>query len=260
MNDAAPPQEVSMTTFKDYFSAQAQNYAKHRPHYPQALFRYLATLTEEHLLAWDCGTGSGQAAVALADYYQHVIATDASAEQIDKATVHKNVDYRVMPAENTHLLSESIDLITVATAMHWFNFEEFFAEVRRVLKPQGILAAWCYNLPHINPEIDEIIGAHLYKEILGSYWPPERRYIDERFQTIPFPFQPLATPNFFLENHWDLAGLINYLATWSASLLYQKQHGHAPMDEIMTELTCAWGDPLTVHAASHEIYLLVGRK
>lgn len=247
------------TTFKDYFSEQAQNYAKYRPHYPSQLFAYLASLTADHALAWDCGTGSGQAAVALAEYYQQVVATDASAEQIARATPKDNIDYRVMPAEKTNLSASSVDLITVAVALHWFNFAEFFTEVKRVLKPAGILAAWCYNLPHINKDIDIIIGQKLYKEVLGSYWPPERRYIDEQYQTIPFPFRALTTPRFMLENHWDLAGLVSYLNTWSASLVYQKQHGSSALTAIMPELTAVWGDPQCVRQANHEIYLLVGR-
>jgi len=154
-------------TFKDHFSKQAPDYAKFRPRYPQKLFDYLGGIAPSRQVAWDCGTGNGQAAVGLASVFDRVIATDASAKQIANAESHKKIDYRVAPAENSGIESETLDLIMVAQALHWFDLDRFYAEARRVLKPDGILAASAYNLLHIEPRIDGVVNRYYY-EVVGS--------------------------------------------------------------------------------------------
>src|SRR5215212_3897227 len=173
--------------FEDHFSNQSAQYALHRPQYPDEIYAYLASIVPGHSLAWDCGTGNGQAAIGLAKYFDKVHATDASAEQISRAYPHAKVDYRVEPAEHVSLNASSTDLVTVAVAVHWFDFEEFYREVKRVLKPEGILAVWTYYLTEISPEIDQLVFKY-YSEIVKDFWPERIRYLDERYQTIPFPF------------------------------------------------------------------------
>src|SRR5512145_799814 len=146
--------------FEDHFSEHSKQYAQYRPRYPNEIYAYLASLTPGHSLAWDCGTGNGQAAVGLADYFDKVHATDASAEQIALAYPHANVEYHVEPAEHVSLRDASADLVTVAVAIHWFNFDEFYREVRRVLKPDGVLAAWTYSLTEISPQIDQLVNRY----------------------------------------------------------------------------------------------------
>ena len=171
--------------FKDHFSAHAVDYAAFRPHYPTELFRYLAGIVDEQKLAWDCATGNGQAAVELAELFERVIATDASAEQIANAQKHQKVEYRVATAETNGIDSLAIDLITVAQALHWFDLDRFYAETKRTLKPSGVIAAWTYNLLHITPEIDAIIG-HYYSNVVGPFWPAERALV-EKFDQLHFP-------------------------------------------------------------------------
>jgi len=155
-------------SFKDHFSKQASDYAKFRPQYPPELFKYLGAIAPQRKLAWDCGTGNGQAAVALASVFERVIATDASEAQIANAEAHARVEYRVAPAETSGIESDTMDLVMVAQALHWFDLDRFYAEVKRVLKPNGIIAASAYNLLKIAPAIDEIVNRYYY-EIVGPF-------------------------------------------------------------------------------------------
>ena len=202
-------------SFKDHFSKQAANYAKFRPRYPQELFDYLGSIAPSRQLAWDCGTGNGQAAVGLASVFDHVIATDASEKQISNAQAHERVEYRIAPAENSGIESGTIDLIMVAQALHWFDLDRFRAEARRVLTPKGLLAASAYNLLHIEPAIDEVINRYYY-EVVGPFWPPERVLV-EKFEELPFPFFEIQTPSFEMIAQWNLEHLVGYLRSWSAT-------------------------------------------
>ena len=173
--------------FKDLFSAQASTYQKFRPQYPEELFTYLAGTVGAHDRVWDCGTGNGQAARALAKHFKSVIATDASQGQIDSAVAHPSVEYRVAPAEGSGLPAASVDLITVAQALHWFDLDPFYAEVNRVLKPGGRIAVWCYGITKVHTAIDAIVEG-FYSGTLNGYWDPARHFIDEEYRTIAFPF------------------------------------------------------------------------
>jgi len=187
--------------FEDHFSGHAEQYAQNRPQYPDEIYAYLASIAPGHSLAWDCGTGNGQAAIGLAKYFDKVHATDASAEQISRAYPHEKVEYRVEPAEHASLDDASVDLVTVAVAVHWFNFDEFYAEVKRVLKPGGILSAWTYSLPEISTEMDQLVSEY-YFDIVGEYWPERIHYLEERYQTLPFPFREITPPPFTMKIHW----------------------------------------------------------
>lgn len=200
---------VEMTdqvSFKDHFSRQAADYATFRPGYPQKLFDYLGSIAPNRQLAWDCGTGNGQAAVGLASVFDYVIATDASEKQIANAQPHGRVEYRVVPAENSGIKWGTIDLIVVAQALHWFDLDRFYDEARRVLKRNGALAASAYNLLHINPAIDEVVNRYYY-EVVGPFWPPERKLV-EQFADLPFPFDKIDPPKFEITASWKLDHLV----------------------------------------------------
>jgi len=245
-------------SFQDHFSTQAQDYAQYRPHYPETLFDYLSNLCKEHELAWDCATGNGQAAVKLAEKFKKVIATDLSTAQITVAEKLPNIEYRVEPAEQATLIEHSVDLITVATAYHWFDISAFAHEVHRILKPDGVLAVWCYGLCHIDPKLDDLFQ-HFYYDTVGEFWPAGRKYIDERYETIAFPFPRLQTPKFYMETHWNLAQFLGYLSTWSAVQYYKKAKGHDPVIEVTAAFIEFWGDPEEIKKISWDIYLLVSK-
>ncbi len=181
-------------TFQDHFSEQAKQYAKYRPRYPAALFEYLATMAPVRELAWDAGTGNGQAALELAKHFQRVIATDASADQIENAFRHERIDYRVEPAEKTSIAANTVDLVTVGTAVHCFDFDAFYTEVRRVCKPKAVLAVWMYNLPSIDPKVDRCLNIFDNK-ILKAYWPERLNYLFECYRTIPSLLRKSYRPN-----------------------------------------------------------------
>jgi SAM-dependent methyltransferase len=244
--------------FKDHFSEQAGDYARYRPDYPEALFAFLAKSVAQHELAWDCGTGNGQAARWLAGYFDRVIATDPSQTQIRNAVRHENIDYFVAPAEKTEIPSHSVDLITVAQALHWFRFDPFYEEALRVLKPGGVLGVWCYGLSRIKPDIDKVVH-HYYRDIVGPYWPPERHYIDEKYRTIPFPFVELPTPELYMRAEWDMKDLIGYLQTWSATQQCQRKNNQNPIDIIRRALAKAWGREDARLTVRWPLYLRIGR-
>jgi SAM-dependent methyltransferase len=242
--------------FRDHFSKQATDYAKFRPRYPQELFDYLGSIVPSRQLAWDCGTGNGQAAVGLASVFDRVIATDASEKQIANAHSPEIVEYRIAPAENSGIGSKTINLIMVAQALHWFDLDRFYAEARRVLKHDGILAASAYNLLHIEPAIDEVVNRYYY-EVVGLFWPPERRLV-EQFADLPFPFQEIDPPRFEMTASWDLDHLIGYLRTWSSTQRFIAAKDGDPMKEISDELGSAWGTPEQTRKVSWPLTLRIG--
>lgn len=225
---------------KDNFSARAGLYAQYRPHYPQELFDYIISHVKENKLAWDCGTGNGQSAVPLSRHFKKVFATDISQKQISNAPQKENIIYAIEPAEKTSLADGSVDLVTVAQAIHWFKFHEFYTEVRRVAKPGAVIAVWTYNLLKISKEIDSIIYDHHFK-MLGDYWDPERKYVNESYTTIPFPFQEIKTPEFRIEVNWSLADLEGYLNTWSALQKFITASSYNPVGGVMNEIKKQWG-------------------
>ncbi len=243
--------------FKDYFSTLATGYSRYRPDYPIDLFRYLASLTPGKELAWDCATGSGQAAVALADFFCAVIATDASSRQIEQAHTHPSVEYRVAPAEESGLEPACIDLITVAQALHWFDISRFIQEAKRVLKPNGIIAVWTYNLFRITPEIDAVVD-DLYWNILDGCWAGERKMVESGYADLDLPFKELSPPGFTMNAHWSLDRVIGYLGTWSAIANYRKTYGDDLMVDISARLNKAWGDTVLEKEICWPLNLRVG--
>jgi len=244
-------------TFKDHFSGHAKAYAAFRPGYPRDLVAAVSRLPREHHLALDCGTGNGQAALGLAEHFDRVVATEPSAAQLAQATPHPRIEYRVAPAEASGLPDASVDLVTAAQAFHWFDFERFFAEVERVLAPGGAVALWTYNLPRVDPAVDALID-HLAYDIAGPYWPPERRWVNEEYRTIPFPFAEVKIPPFVHEERWDFEHLASYLRTWSATLRYIREKGTDPLAGIWDDLLAAWGEPERVRTLAWPLYVRAG--
>jgi ubiquinone/menaquinone biosynthesis C-methylase UbiE len=225
---------------KDNFSAQSEQYVKFRPTYPNELYQFLLSLVKTKDKAWDCGTGNGQVAQELSKHFKEVYATDISEKQIKNAIQRANIFYKVESAERTSFLDKSFDLITVAQAIHWFDFDAFYKEVTRVIKPNGILAVIGYGLLSINKDTDAIIN-RFYREVTGPYWDKERKYIDEHYQTIPFPFKEIESPQLYNSYEWSLEQLIGFLDTWSAVQHFIKANKQNPVELVYKDLQQAWG-------------------
>lgn len=228
-------------SFCDEFSPLASDYARYRPHYPPALFDWLAALAPSRQLAWDVATGNGQAAIALAERFVRVVATDASSAQLAHATARNNVEYVCEHAEASALADQSVDLITVAQALHWFDMEGFFTEAKRVLKPNGLIAVWCYQNIEADGELNQVLQ-HYYHEVVGHYWPPQRQWVESGYRQLQWPFIDYPAMPFTLTAEWTLAGLRGYLSTWSASRRYQETHHSDPLLVIEPALEQAWGN------------------
>lgn len=243
--------------FKDYFSAQSIDYAKYRPRYPAELFAYLCSIAPGRERAWDCATGNGQAALGLAAFFEQVIATDASQAQLDQATGHERIAYQLATAEQTRIEPHSIELVTIAQALHWLRLERFYAEVRRVLTTGGVLAVWCYNLLEVSPVIDPLIN-RFYAETVGPHWPPERRLIEEKYRSIEFPFVEFDPPRFEMQEQWTLMDLLGYLRTWSATQRFIAARGFDPVPALAEELLPLWERPSEARAIKWPLYLRAG--
>lgn len=224
---------------KDNFSLQSDRYAKYRPTYPPDFFEYLNTIVPGKQNAWDCGTGNGQLACELAKTFEHVFATDISQSQIDNALPKNNIIYSVQPAEKTNFESGIFDLVVIAQAIHWFDFEQFYREVRRTAKEKALLCITGYGKIQISEQTDNLI-THFYNNVVGAYWDKERKYIDENYETIPFPFDEIQTPKFENRHQWPLEHLIGYLNTWSAVKHFTRQNGYNPVDDLQNQLERYW--------------------
>ena len=243
---------------KDLFSAQADLYAKYRPTYPQELFDYLFSFVKERECAWDCATGNGQAAKVLADNFKKVEATDLSEQQLKNAFQKENIHYQVSTAEKTPFADSSFDLITIATAYHWFNWKAFFTEATRVGKNNCVVAAWSYHVFYcIDENITKIIG-HFYHDIIKQYWDSERKYVDDRYTSVEFDFDPLPTKDFDLVLYWKKEDFLGYLSTWSAVQNYMKQQGDSPLKLIEADVNKAWPEE-TEKEFHFPLFLRIGR-
>ncbi len=244
--------------FKDHFSAHAAVYQQARPDYPAALYNFLASITPSRDRAWDAGCGNGQASVDLAKQFSEVIATDPSAQQIANASPRNNIRYRVEPAEHSTLESGSVDLVCVAQALHWFDLGRFHEEIRRVLKPRGVVATWTYADCRVCSEIDALKD-RVYVDLTGPYWPPERALVESGYADLPFPFDRIDTPAFELCMQWDLDRYLAYLRSWSGTQRYIRARNEDPVSLVEDDLREAWGDPVQSRPVRWDFYLHCGR-
>lgn len=251
--------DLPVPAFADHFSALAPAYAVARPTYPTALFDWLAGIAPTRRRAWDCAAGNGQATVPLAALFDEVIGTDASASQLAQARPHPRARYRLARAEASLLASASVDLVTVAQALHWLDVPAFFREAARVLVARGVIAAWCYGLPVSGePRVDRVL-AGFYRDTVGPYWCPERRLVESGYRTLPFPFDELEPPAFEMAHEWSLHQLLAYVATWSATARFVAGEGRDPVGPLATELRAAWGEDDRVRRVRWPLSLRVGR-
>lgn len=225
---------------KDNFSTQANVYAQFRPHYPAELYDFILQHVENKSVVWDCATGNGQAARVLSQHFERVEATDISARQIEHAAQASNIRYSVQSAEQTTFENQTFDLITVAQAAHWFKFEQFYAEVKRVAQPHCILALWGYGLHSFENESINHLFLNFYTNTIGSYWDFERSYIEQHYETLPFPFEALPTPQYAMNFEWSLAHFEGYLNSWSAVQHFIRKNGVNPVFALMEKVREHW--------------------
>lgn len=247
-------------TFSNHFSRRAALYAEYRPTYPPSLFHRLAGLVSQHRRAWDCATGNGQAALGLAMVFGHVAATDGSLQQIQLAMQHPRVTYHVALATASALRDASTDMVTVAQALHWFNLDAFYAEVRRVLVPGGALAVWSYDDPVVDHAMVDSILQRFNHDTIAAYWPRERHAVGRGYHTLPFPFEEEPVPELTLEARWTLPQLTGYLRSWSATARYVAEHQKDPVDDVERELAAAWGDRDVARTVRWPLVVRVGRR
>ena len=248
-----------MASFSDHFSSSASSYASFRPGYPPELFAWLASVAPDRRRAWDCGTGSGQAAIRLAAHFDHVVATDPSVAQLAHASPHSGVHYAAMSAEHNALAGGSASVVTVAQALHWFDRPAFYAEVGRVLVARGVVAVWSYGLLTLrDPTLDEVIR-RFHGETMGPYWPPERRLVDEGYRALVLPFEHVEAPPFTMHADWTLEHLAGYLGTGSAVQRARTATGSDPVPRLVESLREAWGRDEGARRVAWPITLQTGR-
>jgi len=244
----------------DHFSRLAPAYATYRPPYPDELFTYLASLSPNRELAWDCAAGSGQATISLARRFNRVVATDISAPMLAQAPPHPGVEYRVAPAEASGLPDAKVDLVAVAQALHWLNTTTFYPEAERVLVPGGVLAVWTYGVQELDDADLNRVLLRFYTEMVGPYWPAERCHVESGYQTLPFPFGELETPALAMVEHWSLPQLLGYIGTWSATLGFRETVGDDPVGPLEQDLLPYWGNPSRLVRIRWPLTLRVGRR
>lgn len=240
---------------KDNFSKQSVNYARFRPDYPESLYQIIFDKVKNRNLAWDCATGNGQAATYLAGHFKHVYATDLSESQISNAKAANNVTYFVSPVENTPFDENIFDLVTVAQALHWFDFDKYFNEVKKVAKPGSVFAAWGYGLFRSSKEIDKVVD-HFYHDVVCDFWDPERDYIDKQYSNIDFPFSLIECPTMEIKLHWSIDHLKGFLKSWSSVQNFIDKNMYNPVDQVIDQLKPFWGTDL--RAIKQPLFLKLG--
>ncbi|MEM6522963.1 MAG: class I SAM-dependent methyltransferase [Bacteroidota bacterium] len=230
---------------KDNFSKQAEGYSKFRPSYPQELYEYLIRRCSALDLAWDCGTGNGQVASVLAHRFGQVIATDISQAQLNLARKAENILYQLTAAEESGITSNSVNLITVAQAIHWFDFDAFYKEVVRVAEKDCLLAYWAYDLPRINTKIDRSV-VHFHDKVIGPYWDLERGYWRKKYKNIQYPLRSFEKKTFTFRESWEFKNLQGYLNSWSGVQHYIDKNGQNPVFEALKPLQESWKKPIQV--------------
>jgi SAM-dependent methyltransferase len=213
----------------------------------------------QHQLAWDVGAGTGQATVGLAPRFERVVATDLSAEQLALAPPLGNVEYRVSAAHESGLSFASVDLVTVAQALHWFDLPAFYAEVKRVLKPAGRIAVWTYGILSVEGTAPDERVQHFYRDVVGPYWPPGREHVENGYADLPFPFVELPAKRIDMTVSWDLDAFLGYVRSWSSTGRMQKQTGTDPTAQLEADLLPIWGGRQRQRAVTWPLRIRLGR-
>lgn len=240
------------------YSPLAEAYSVSRPGYPPELFRWLASTVSPRGLAWDAATGSGQAALGLATYFDRVLATDHSQAQIDHARPHPKIEYRVAPAEDSGLASGSVDLAVAAAAVHWFDLTRFGEEVRRVVRSRGVFAAWTYHVAHVEEPIADLLWA-FYRDVVAPHFAPGARLVDERYESLRLPGERLETPAFVMSASWTAGQMLSFIRTWSGVHAYIEACGTDPVDEIAGQVEGSWGGIGRVREVRWPVYMRASR-
>jgi SAM-dependent methyltransferase len=239
------------------FNDKSDLYASARPLYPIELFEYISSLCQQHTHVWDCATGNGQAAIGLAKHFKQVEATDISQQQIANAFSHTNIHFSVQTAESTQFQDQQFDLVNVAQALHWFDFEQFWSEVYRVLKPGGLFVAYTYAWTTVTPQIDHVTDTYL-KNIIEPYWAANNRLCWDGYRSVDFPFDQLDIPPFKMQMHWNLREYINFLHTWSATRRCIDDIGEAFFQQLQEALSTVWGPVDEVKNVSAPLTVIAG--
>jgi len=203
------------------------------------LYDFIFANTSRRSVAWDCACGNGQVAKDLSPDFNLVHGTDISQKQLDNAFQANNIKYSMSPSEKSPFAEGTFDLITVGQAVHWFKIREFFAEAGRVGKSGSTIAVWGYGLLRVNGEIDEVLS-DFYFNVVGPYWDPERKLIDEQYSKIQFPFARIAAPDLEFSFHWTLDELSGYLSTWSSVQKFIKERNQNPVPGVIDKLVPLW--------------------
>ncbi len=239
------------------FSKQAEIYAANRPEYPAELYRFIFSNLKNSNTAWDAGTGSGQVAGVLAEYFNKVYASDISKRQLNHALQKPNIVYASLPSEDTGYPDSLFDLITVAQAIHWFDFDTFYDEVRRVARPKALIAVFGYGRLQSDPYINPVIQK-LYDDAFGAWFSTPRKYVEEHYQTIPFPFEEIQSPQFSIETRWTPDRFEGYFNSWSSIQKLIEVQGYNPADEAMSQIRQKLSGSAAI-AVSFPLFLRLGR-
>ena len=238
------------------FDDKSEIYAQARPRYPTALYTWLSGVCSGHQAVWDVGCGSGQAAVDLRGIFDEVQATDVSSSQIESAPVYEGVTFSVQPAESTRFADDAFDAVCAAQALHWFDYEQFWPEVKRVLKPRGVFAAWGYSWPHVNPTVDQRLDDSLLS-LIRPLWASQNQLLWNGYKDVPFPFTRLDVLTFELTVSWSLEQFFAYMHSWSATRRYMEQHGDAFFEESFQRLAEVW-QPQELRDVSMDFVVIAG--
>lgn len=239
------------------FSKQSDLYARYRPDYPQEMYDFIFKHLSARHTAWDCATGSGQIAKYLSRHFDNVYATDISDAQLEHAPRKKNVIYGTVPAEKSGLPDNYFDLITVGQAIHWFDFDSFYQEVNRAGKAGGLLAVIGYGMVRVNPDIDPIID-RLYEKAFDSYYGESRKYLDNHYATLPFPFKEITAPSFENTFQWSIDELEGYFNSWSAVQKMKTEQHINPVTETIEDIQSAMPSS-TVMEVKFPVFMRLGR-
>lgn len=244
-------------SFHDYFSDHSKLYASARPSYPEELFRFVASIAPARDRAWDCATGNGQAAIGLAHYFADVDATDSSEDQIANAVARPNITYAVRSAEESGFPSRYFDAVCVASAIHWFDYERFYPEVKRVLRPDGVIAAWGYDHLHVSPDFDAEFERSVGR-VIAPYWPPRKKLLHDGYRDVPFPFERIEPPSIDMHADWNFDQLMAFVRSWSGVQRCIAAEGEQFFSVAAAALKSAWGNPDDPKRCEMDLYILAG--